>query len=276
MRRIGVCVTLAGLLALSVGSAAAQSFNYQDFSSNAGLTLNGFATAPFLSGGRDVLRLTDTGSLEAGSAWHAVTLPSDGSFSTAFAFVIAPPNGADGMTFALQAAGATALGNFGGDLGYGTITPSLAVEFDTYDNAPADPNGNHVGIDLNGDVASVLTALPPGTLADGESWFAWIDYDGSTDSLEVRLSRSTTRPTNALLTYSIDVPTQLGTTTAWVGFTGGTGGSTDDHDVLQWSFTTGYAPQQIDVSVPALGPFGLALLAFLLAAVVIILGRRMA
>ena len=42
--------------------------------------------------------------------------------------------GGDGFAFVIQGAGPDALGDRGGDLGYGGIPDSVAVEFDMYDN----------------------------------------------------------------------------------------------------------------------------------------------
>ena len=58
--------------------------------------------------------------------------------------------GADGVVFALQT-NLLASGVSGGGIGYQTISPSLAVEFDTYQNG-WDPTYDHIAVISNGDV----------------------------------------------------------------------------------------------------------------------------
>jgi len=77
---------------------------------------------------------------------------------------------------------------------------------------------------------------------DGDVWNAWIDYNSATQLLEARLTRSATRPAAALVSYTIDLASTLGTTDAYVGFTSGTGASHANHDVLSWVLEDSYAP----------------------------------
>ena len=125
-----------------------------------------------------------------------------------------------------------------------------------------------MGIDLNGSVNSVLTSNTTPNLDDGDIWYAWVDYNGLTDQLEVRLSTGATRPTDAALTYSVDLTGVLGQTDAYVGFTSGTGAASAFHDVLSWQFRGSYDPIDEDLpmgaprpaSVPAFSKVGLILL----------------
>jgi len=94
---------------------------------------------------------------------------------------------------------------------------SVAIEFDTFRNSGYDvengvsipvfdPNGNHVGIDLNGAAQSVATATTPGYVAlNGNPWNVWVDYNGSAKLLEVRMSQGTTRPATTALFYTVDL-----------------------------------------------------------------------
>ena len=61
-----------------------------------------------------------------------------GSFQTSFNFQVLETATfplADGFTFTIQGNGPNALGNGGGDLGYGGIGNSVAIKFDYYNNA---------------------------------------------------------------------------------------------------------------------------------------------
>ena len=62
------------------------------------------------------LRLTDSGLREAGSAWYP-TKQNIQSFTQDFSFQMTKPT-ADGITFAIQNVGTTALGSYAGSLGY--------------------------------------------------------------------------------------------------------------------------------------------------------------
>src|SRR5947209_8791893 len=189
----------AALLAAGSGSARAD-FTYVNFASTAGLQLNGNTT----TAGNE-LRLTSSAPFQSGSAFTttAVGLAANYSFSTHFKFRITrnagigdgDGTGADGLVFVIQTV-SNNVGGAGGGIGYAGINNSLGIEFDTYDNGAGagDPNGNHVGIDLNGSVNSVATALEPTRFNNGQIWDVWVDYNGATNGLEVRWSNTGVRP----------------------------------------------------------------------------------
>ena len=290
MRMLRVSFCVAGALLLLIGPAHAVVIDYPDFSDLSAFTLNG-ATASINSGGpvfyngQYVLRLTNALS-QGGSAFLTGPIPLEdaggfeASFSTFFAFQISNPlgssdpdgQGADGIVFVVQTQ-ASNVGGVGGGIGYLGISPSVGVEFDTWDNGSQDGyNGNHVGIDLNGSVASVARYNVTPRMNDGDIWYAWVDYDGPNDNLEVRLSLTSARPASPDLTYSVDLATVLGTPDSYVGFTSGTGAAGGWHDIRQWVFISTYAP--IDPLIPE--PGTLALLAGGLCALVARRRRRAA
>jgi hypothetical protein len=257
------------VLASAIDSNAATVFNFADFSNCSTLQLNVNAAC---TGG--VLRVTPAVASQAGSAFYKTLIPlgTGASFSTFFTFQITASGGisdgdgpgADGLTFTVQPISSTA-GGGGGGIGYAGIPTSLAIEFDTYDNGlPGDPNGNHVGVDLNGSVASVVTALIPTRMNNGAIWYAWIDYNGTT--IELRLSQTSTRPAGPTLAYAVNLATVLGTSQAYVGFTSGTGAAWGNHDIRSWQFDNAFAPIGVASPVPTLSEDALALLALLLAA----------
>jgi hypothetical protein len=228
---------------------------YDDFIDISGLTLNGNAAQA-----GSVLRLTPATEWQAGSAFTTdpLTLGPGGSFSTHFAFRMSNPSGvpdpdgagADGVTFILQndAFADTALGGQGGDLGYTGIGNSLIVEFDTWDNAlyGNDPDGNHVGTAKDGFLGSGTAVSVTPRMNDGAIFYAWIDYDGIADKLEVRLSTSSVRPSAPTLSESgLGLTGLLGGTSAYAGFTSATGEAFNDHDILYWHFLG-----DIDLVVP--------------------------
>lgn len=225
----------------------------QGTAAQAGWKFNGNAS---VASGEFVL--TPSARDQSGSIFNLqrVRLGSDYSFSAAFSFRISNNvnGGADGIVFALQTQSDSALTE-GFGIGYAGLQNSLGIEFDTYYNnagswpTVADPDGNHIGIDYNGDIHSVQTAsASPINLKDGSLKYAWIDYDGSTGNLEIRLANSDTRPASAQLSRTVDLPALLGQQFAYVGFTSATGGSWSKHAVSSLYFANSYHAGGLDLS----------------------------
>lgn len=239
--------TLAIVLTLGVSfTASAATISYTDFSSTAGLQLNGNAAAAN-DGSRNVLRVTPSLQGQAGSAFSttAITLAPNVSFSTKFSFNFNQQlnNGADGLVFVVQTVSNTA-GGAGGGIGYEGLLQSVGIEFDNWDNGSGDNfSNNHVGININGVMNSVAinTSLPV-ILDSGNDLFSWIDYNGTANLLEVRLSGVDFRPVSSLLSSTVDLANVLGTPNAFVGFTSGTGFAGANHDVISWEFRDTFAP----------------------------------
>lgn len=225
--------------------------DFSNFSSITDLKLNGNAAQAV-----NILRLTPALANQAGSAFFNTpfTIDSNTSFQTRFQFRLhggSGSSGADGFIFMLQnsAAGANALGEYGGSLGYDDaspiagipITKSLAIEFDTYKSS-WDNNNNHVALVRNGNVATALAqGNPSSDLNNGNLRNAWIDYNGDTNVFKVFLSDTTTKPINPLFTRQIDLFTEVGAN-AFVGFSAGTGGQFNNQDITNWQFTTAITP----------------------------------
>lgn len=266
-RNFTVRNTLAGSLALlampvfTASAANAALINYDDFSSTAGLTMIGSANNAAVPG---VLQLTPASSLQGGAAYtsSAVSLGAGASFSTQFTFNISKNGGvgaADGITFFL-AKSPVNLGRTGGTLGFsGADWQSVAIEFDTFDNgAPQDINGNHVAVDIHGSLTNLAAASPygvtschtgamiTGCLADGNDWTATINYDGVAKLLNVTVfDEAEGYAFNVISNYSVDFQYWLGGTSAYVGFTGSTGGGYEEQDILDWTFSnTATLPQR--------------------------------
>lgn len=223
---------------------------FNDFSSTDGLTLNGDA-ATATTGDGEVLRLTPASGSQAGSVFsNAMVNASD--FSTFFEFRITEPGGAfdgyetgaDGLVFVVQSVSSD-IGGAGHGIGYAGISDSVGVEFDTWYNSwNNDPDSNHVGIDINGNVnhgsGSPNTVSVTPNFDDGNLWYSWIDYNGS--ELEVRVNQTGIRPDDPLLSQSLDIALILGEEDAYVGFTSGTGAAWGNHDIISWEYRDGYDP----------------------------------
>jgi hypothetical protein len=247
--------------------------DYPDFSNLSTWTLNGDAQGA-TDLGHSCLGITRAQSSELSSAYLSDRVPftADYSFSTGFSFRIhdpGPTTAADGFTFVIQndPRGLSALGSGGGDLGYGgkgntgpeLITPSFAVEFDTFPWLAWDPNGNHIGVNLNGHLDSLTTATPPTDLANGQMKYCWIDYDGASDRAKVFFSEEDLKPQTPIIDYTVDLSSVFnGQKDLYVGFTGATGGETSAQDVHRWSLsTTAIVPEPSGTMLLGLGIAGL-------------------
>lgn len=283
MSRSARFVTMLLAMLASSAASAAIVINFPNFSSCAGLQIN--ANAACVS---NVLRVTPATGSQAGSAFSQTSIPlgPGNAFSTFFAFRITNSGGigdgdgpgADGITFTVQPNAATA-GGGGGGIGYAGIPNSVAVEFDTFNNGTGagDPDGNHVGVDLNGSLASVVAVPIPGRMNDGNVWYAWVDYNGTV--LELRLSNTQQRPATATLTHTVNLASIIGGAQAFVGFTSGTGAAWGDHDILSWQFDNtfnpiGGPPPTSTAAIPTLSDATLALTALLLAGLATVALRR--
>lgn len=206
------------------------------------------------------LRLTRAEQGRAGTAFtiEPVAVTAGTAFGTHFTFLIMGGTAADGLTFTVQNddGGAFALGSGGGNLAYQGIRNSLAVAFDTYDNGwNADPLGQNVAIVRNGDVESGPSALlGSGPYLRGAVRHAWIDYTPAHGGrVDVFYSDVDTKPLDPLLTATGYSLLDITGGQMYVGFTGATGGSTDDHLVLSWEFSVMSVPEPATVGLTALG-----------------------
>ena len=237
---------------LSARQAVAITFSYGDFSSTAGLTINGDAAQAGY-----VLRLVPNSDTRSGTAYQTTAVPLDATtgFSTSFEFLVTTDAGnpTDGFTFLLQndAAGATALGAGSQGLGYVGLSPSVAVVF-------RGRNPNLIGVITGGvDPANLPVPFQPSgyaTFTEGAFYntnqFAWIDYDPSSTVLSVYLNSTSLKPGSPVMSTTVDVFGTLGSQ-AYVGFSAGNGGAFGDQDILNWSFTS--VPEPATLSLLGLG-----------------------
>ena len=119
-------------------------------SANGQFVANGNASA----GGNGCWNLTDDSPGQAGSIFslNSINLNAPFFYSTRLNFGCKDANGADGIVF-IFATTNTALGTGGGGIGYQNISPSIAIEWDDYQNGGfGDPASDHVAIMRNGSV----------------------------------------------------------------------------------------------------------------------------
>lgn len=209
-----------------------------------GMALNGNAV---LSGTK--LRLTSQASNQVGSAWFSTPV-NVSAFSNDFTFQFTNTTSGsmgNGLTFVIQNAGTKAVGPSGGGLGYGPDKPSgasssantpvaksVAVKFDLVNNAGEGTNST--GLYKNG--ASPTT--PATTLGGGVSlsskdvFHVHMVYDGTTLSMNITDTAHTSQTFTT--SWAVNIPGTVGGSTAYVGFTGATGSSVANEDILTWNY----------------------------------------
>jgi hypothetical protein len=225
---------------VATASAALNDIQYCDFTSVAGLQLNGNATQV-----SPALRLTQNTTNQDSSVFRTTTLALTATtdFHTHFQFTLTPgASQADGITFVVQSdpRGAAALGGNGGGIGYGAsnggthITPAVEIELDAFKNT-WDTNANHVGIMRNGDETThIAQATPAFTIASSAPIDAWVDYTAATTTLAVYVANTASKPATPLVTSTtVNVFTTVGAN-ARFGFTGSTGGASELQVLSKW------------------------------------------
>ena len=161
------------------------------------------------------------------------------SFTTEFRFRVSPGKTADGFTFCIQSEDATAVGGAAGDLGYQGIPKSVAVKFDLWSNDGEGPNST--GVYRNGDKPTnpgAIDLTPSGIdLHSGRTYDATIEY--KTKKLTLSIVDIQDKAKRFSHTFDVDVPATVQGSTAYVGFTGGTGGANATQDILMWTWKSG-------------------------------------
>jgi hypothetical protein len=234
---------------------------------------NGFATASNLvtvNGSAkfngSAIQLTDTANLpEVGSAWYAVPVNVQ-SFTTNFTLQLLNAK-ANGMTFTIQnqppassdssilyvSGGPNAIGNNMSGLGYSGSTgsggqiagllSSVAVKFDLYTGS-----GNTTGLYTDGadpSQNSIDMTSSGLSLHSGNPLNVTLAYNGTTLAMTIT---DTKTKASFSKSWAINIPATVGGNTAYVGFTGATGGLTAVQDVVSWTYSA--SPGQT-AAVPA-------------------------
>lgn len=205
------------------GSTSSATPNYSTAMSSTGMTMNGIAAM-----GPGFLQVTNGASNVAGSAFYSTKVGVSG-FSTQFQFQQSYAVG-DGLTFAIQNAGANAMGTA---LGYAGIANSVGLCFHLTDSS-----GNSVSrLDLmaNGiqQGASVDLAAAGLNLHSGDAMKVSADYDGAT--LKVTITDNVTGK-SVTQAFAVNISAAVGGSTAFVGFTGGSGSTYAVQQIQNWVY----------------------------------------
>ncbi|MCB0564499.1 MAG: gliding motility-associated C-terminal domain-containing protein [Phaeodactylibacter sp.] len=104
--------------------------------------------------GNSCYRLTNPENWSAGSIWNPNKVSLDESFEVVMDIYLGckDQDGADGIVFGFQPV-STSIGSAGGGIGFQGITPSLGIEFDTWQNINlTDPEYDHIAVIKNGNL----------------------------------------------------------------------------------------------------------------------------
>ena len=173
------------------------------------------------------------------------------TLNTSFTLSIDPAAASTGgVTFAILQSSAGPGSYFSGGLGYNGSGVGLSVEFDVWKDA-WDPDGNHIGLNIGGNVQSVATASLNFSLLGPEPTFVWITYESPDKVLRVYASKqSSPMPDTPVLLYYVslcvllrDQPLSSASTAFYVGFTGE--GSMQPA-IRNWCFSAGKAGKLVE------------------------------
>ncbi len=195
-----------------------------------GYTLQGTPTPPVMGNNR--LELTSSLGGTARSAFLTAK-QSIGSFNASFVYqTVSGAGGADGVTFCIQndTRGAAAVGAGGGSLGYGGITPSVALALNIYD-----PGTRGIRFVQNGVTGGPYSPITP------------VLVGGNANPIQINLTyaggvvAATFKDTVTAATFTtnitVDIPAIVGSGTAYVGFTGGDGGTVSTQVISNFTMT---------------------------------------
>lgn len=211
-----------------------------------------------------VVRLTnDSNQFSIGRAFYPSRIPFKPSnstdvttsFSTQFVFSILPEiSTSPGFGLAFVLTNSTFLPNaiagqyFGLFSNSTYVAPLLAIEFDTGRNTEFnDPDGNHVGIDLNNIVSEITqtagyynatSTFVPVDMRNGQNIHAWIDFNGPNNEINVTIAPAgMARPVRTMLSYRDPKIANYCGTEMFVGFSASKTQWVESQRVLAWSFS---------------------------------------
>ena len=179
----------------------------------------------------NVLTLTDGNNSEGRSAFDNTPVATTGNFIASFTYTPSGSLAADGVAFVLQNEGPTALGGSGGALGYSGISNSIAIALNIY-------SGSGVGTNLftSGSIGT-FNSTSPVTLNDGDAQNITLIYNAAAQTLSETITDQVAGKTFATTYTGVNLSSIIGGGTAYVGFTGGTGGATSTQTISNFSFS---------------------------------------
>jgi hypothetical protein len=188
------------------------------------------SATPAVFQGDSIVRITPKAGSRSGAAWFRTQIDLSKSYEYEFDLYLGDSDaGADGLAFVMQTQGLNAFGGVGAGIGYQGISPSVAIEMDTYHNGngASDFNGNdHTTINLNGSLSNTVgtfACLSPScaNVEDNQFHTVRIIWNEPTKLLSFYFDGSLRN------SATIDMVNTVfgGNNMVYVGFTGSTGGA---------------------------------------------------
>ena len=139
--------------------------------------------------------------------------------------------------FAIQNSkkGIYAIGSNGGGLGFASIPNSVALAFNLYQSGVS--NAQTLGVYTGGANpvgSSTNLAGSAVNLHSGHPFHVQLTYNGTT--LTVTLTDKTTAA-SVTVSFAVNIVSSVGSSSAYVGFTGSTGAYVSTQNILNWSFS---------------------------------------
>ena len=153
------------------------------------------------------------------------------------------------------------MGPAGAGLGYGysgsnAFPNSVAVKFDLYNNSGEGNDSTGMYTDGATPTVPAVDMTSSGVnLHSGDVMNVTMTYNGTT--LAWTVTNATTGATFST-SATVNIPSLVGGSTAYVGFTGGTGGATAIQEILSWTYTPGSgttSPAATPTFSPAAGTY---------------------
>jgi autotransporter-associated beta strand protein len=249
----GGTLAATNTLALGTGPTALNGGTLQVAPTNVGLTYSGLggngagwtvnndgiSSTPITN---NILTLTDNNTYQARSAFLNTPLPiaaETSGFTASFIYQLGGAAISDGVAFILQndPRGTNALGGNGGWLGYATgsgaagMIPSVALEMNIY-------NGHVVGTKLVSN-AVAMSYNPTGAvnIASGHPIKVTLSYNPTTTTVTETLVDQSDLSTFTTSYSSFNLPAILGSNTAYVGFSGGSGANVANQTISGFTYS---------------------------------------
>ncbi len=178
------------LFCLFLGGLSHAQFGYQTVGNTTGVANINNAVCGEVD---SCFTLTPNQANQSGAVWDNKPINLNYSFDATFCMTLGAEDmwGADGFAFVMRSEDSDSMGLLGYGLGFMGIEPSLAIEFDTYQNGEInDPLIDHTALYYNADFANPLVAPVPllpnsGNVENGGYHQARIVWDAVNQELQM-------------------------------------------------------------------------------------------